>query len=59
MKGGVLGTLLASIGIPEVLNALTGQGLHNRPTGGYKTHRSKIPMPNPKNSYMYKNNFQL
>ena len=38
MKGGFLGMLLASIGIPMILNALTGQGLHNTPpdTGGYK-----------------------
>ena len=27
------------------LNTITGQGLRNTPTGGYKTHRSKFPIP--------------
>ena len=31
-RGGFLGTLLASIGLPLVLNALTGKGLQNRPS---------------------------
>ena len=34
-SGGFLGTLLASIGVPLLLNALTGEGLHvdrNKPT---------------------------
>ena len=29
-RGGLLGTLLASIGVPLLLNALTGRGLQNR-----------------------------
>ena len=33
-RGGFLGTLLASIGIPMVLNALMGKGLQNRGKGG-------------------------
>ena len=46
MKGGFLGTLLASIGIPLVVKML-GSGLHNTPAGakGYKTHSKKIPSP--------------
>ena len=32
-RGGFLGTLLASIGVPMLLNALTGNGLQNRPCG--------------------------
>ena len=43
--GGFLSTLLASIGIQMILNALTGKGHYNTPTGGYKTHKSKIPIP--------------
>ena len=43
MTGGFLGTLLASIGIPMILNALTGQGLHNTPTVGYKHTGRKFP----------------
>ena len=34
MKGGFLGSLLASIGVPLVLNALMGKGLQNRSKGG-------------------------
>ena len=33
-RGGFLGTLLASIGIPMLLNALSGKGLQNRKKGG-------------------------
>ena len=41
MSGGFLSTLLGSIGIPIILKALTGSGLHNTPydTSSYKTHR--------------------
>ena len=46
MQGGFLGTLLASISIPMILKALTWQGVHNMPVGGYKQHRNKIPIPN-------------
>ena len=46
--GGILSAQLASIGLPLVLRALSGQGLHNTPydTSSYKTHRKKIPIPN-------------
>ena len=45
--GGFLGTLLASIGLPLVIKALTGSGIHNRPFDmqSYKTHPKKIPIP--------------
>ena len=45
--GGFLGTLLASIGLPIVIKALTGSGIHNRPyyMQSYKTHPKKIPIP--------------
>ena len=45
--GGFLGTLLASIGLPLVIKALTGSGIHNRlfDMQGYKTHPKKIPIP--------------
>ena len=36
-SGGFLGTLLASIGVPLLLNALTGKGLQNRPKPGGNT----------------------
>ena len=45
MESGFLGTLLASIGIPLILKALTGSGLHNKLVGGFKDHRKKIPIP--------------
>ena len=46
-SGGFLGTLLASIGLPLVIKALTGSGIHNRPFDmqSYKTHPKKIPIP--------------
>ena len=46
-SGGFLGALLASIGLPIVLKALTGSGIHNRPYDmqSYKTHPKKIPIP--------------
>ena len=46
-SGGFLGTLLASIGLPIVIKALTGSGIHNRPFDmqSYKTHPKKIPIP--------------
>ena len=49
--GGFLSTLIASLGIPLVLKALTGSGLHNRPYDitSYKTHPKKIPIPLPQN----------
>ena len=45
--GGFLGALLASIGIPMIIKALSGSGLHNTPydVNSYKTHRKKIPIP--------------
>ena len=47
-RGGFLGTLLASIGIPILMKALTGKGMQNR---GYKIPRAlRIPPPTPKNS---------
>ena len=47
-RGGFLGTLLASIGIPMVLKALTGGGMQNR---SYAFSRPpKIPPPTPKKS---------
>ena len=45
--GGFLSTLLATLGIPLILKAISGSGLHNRPwtdTTSYKTHRKKIPI---------------
>ena len=46
-SGGFLGALLASIGLPIVIKALTGSGIHNRPYDmqSYKTHPKKIPIP--------------
>ena len=46
-SGGFLGALLASIGLPIVLKALTGSGIHNRPYDmqSYKTHPKMIPIP--------------
>ena len=46
-SGGFLMSLLASIGLPIVLKALTGSGIHNRPYDmqSYKTHPKKIPIP--------------
>ena len=45
--GGFLSALLASIGLPLVIKALTGSGIHNRPFDmqSYKTHPKKIPIP--------------
>ena len=45
--GGFLSTFLASIGLPLVIKALTGSGIHNRPYDmqSYKTHPKKIPIP--------------
>ena len=45
--GGFLSTLLMSLGLPIVLKALTGSGIHNRPydVHSYKTHPKKIPIP--------------
>ena len=45
--GGFLGTLLASIGLPLVIKALTGSGIHNRPydTKSYNIHPKNIPIP--------------
>ena len=46
-SGGFLGALLASIGLPLVIKALSGGGIHNRPydVQSYKTHPKKIPIP--------------
>ena len=45
-KGCFLAGLLASIGLPIVIKALTGSGIHNRPydVQSYKTHPKKIPI---------------
>ena len=53
-KGGFLGSILASIGIPLIIKALTGSGHHNSPTGGYKTHYKKIPIPSNENQPVVK-----
>ena len=47
-SGGFIGALLASLGIPMIIKALTGSGIHNRPydVQSYKTHPKKIPIPN-------------
>ena len=45
--GGFLTSLLTSLGLPIVLKALTGSGLHNRPSTditSYEIHRKKIPI---------------
>ena len=46
-SGGFLSTLLMSLGLPLVIKALTGSGIHNRPydINSYKTHPKKIPIP--------------
>ena len=46
-SGGFLGALLTSIGLPIVIKALTGSGIHNRPydVNSYKTHPKNIPIP--------------
>ena len=46
-SGGFLTSLLASLGLPIVIKALTGSGIHNRPYDmkSYKTHPKKIPIP--------------
>ena len=54
-RGGFLGTLLASIGVPLLLNALTGKGLQNRqacrPIGGHglqnRPYYPYAPFPPP------------
>ena len=45
--GGFLSTLLATLGLPIILKAITGSGIHNRPydVNSYKTHPKKIPIP--------------
>ena len=50
-SGGFLWSLLASLGLPVVLKALTGSGIHNRPYDmqSYKTHPKKIPIPQTNN----------
>ena len=55
-RGGFLGTLLASIGVPLLLNALTGKGLQNRgPSGrGLRNRGGNInfsPLKNYLNDY--------
>ena len=42
-QGGFLGTLLASIGVPLLLNALTGKGLQPHSTGSAKTMSVYVP----------------
>ena len=41
-RGGFLGTLLASIGVPLLLNALTGKGLQNRQGLGLQNRKGGI-----------------
>ena len=55
-SGGFLSALLASIGIPIILKALTGSGIHNRPydVQSYKTHPKKIPIPTQNNQPIVK-----
>ena len=46
--GGVLGTLLASIGVPLLLNALTGKGLQvDGPSGARSRRNVYVPRPTP------------
>ena len=54
-SGGFLGTLLASIGIPMVLKALTGRGLHVEQS----TPRRSIPVYVPPKKSGGKNNMML
>ena len=42
-QGGFLGTLLASIGVPLLLNALTGKGLQADKTGTTNTMTVYVP----------------
>ena len=46
-SGGFLSSLLVTLGLPLVIKALTGNGIHNRPYDmqSYKTHPKKIPIP--------------
>ena len=54
--GGFLTSLLMSLGLPIVLKALTGSGIHNRPydVHSYKTHPKKIPIPNQNQEHIVK-----
>ena len=46
--GGVLGTVLASIGVPLLLNALTGKGLQvDGPSGSRSRRNVYVPRPTP------------
>ena len=45
-RGGFLGTLLASIGVPLLLNALTGKGLQNRKKGNGLQNRQGLGLQN-------------
>ena len=49
-SGGFLGTLLASIGIPMVLKALTGRGLHVEQSTPRRSIPIYVPTPPPKKS---------
>ena len=53
MEGGILGALLASLGIPMIMKLL-GNRLHNDPVSGYKTHPKKIPIPQSQNQPVIK-----
>ena len=46
-SGGFLTGLISALGIPLIIKALTGSGIHNRPydVNSYKTHPTKIPIP--------------
>ena len=46
-RGGFLGTLLASIGVPLLLNALSGKGLQNRCHSGHGLQNRPTPMGYP------------
>ena len=52
-RGGLLGTLLASIGVPLLLNALTGKGLQNRKKGKGLQNRQGLGLQNRPSAYGY------
>ena len=52
-RGGFLGTLLASIGVPLLLNALSGKGLQNRKKGNGLQNRQGLGLQNRPYGYPY------
>ena len=52
-RGGFLGTLLASIGVPLLLNALSGKGLQNRKKGKGLQNRQGLGLQNRPSPYGY------